>query len=211
LQERDGWPNAFPVGIGDSDAHEPGLVGRIWTYVAMESVTRPNLKAGMLGGHCVASNGPLAWITVNSAFTGQVAVLPENWNHDVVLSIRTNESMGYAGDYQAQVLVDGSVRQTLEPTGIPSYSLDFHLNGLELTPDDKFITLRVTKGDLLCLANPVWLQHTIFGDLDGNGSVGMGDLLAIISNWGSCDGCLADLDQDGLVGTSDLLALISLW
>jgi hypothetical protein len=211
LQERDGWPNAFPVGIGNSDAHEPGRVGRIWTYVAMEEVTRPNLSDGMLGGHCVASNGPIGWVTINGSYTGHVALLPDGWDDSIAVSIRTNSSMGYAGDYQAQVLVNGEVRQTLEPTGIPTYSLDLYLTGLELGPNDNFVTLRVSKGGILCLANPVWLQHTIFGDLDGDGSIGMGDLLEIIANWGDCNGCLSDLDQNGTVSTSDLLALISLW
>jgi hypothetical protein len=211
LQERDGWPNAFPVGIGDSDAHEPGLVGRIWTYVAMESVTRSNLRDGVIGGHCIASNGPLAWVTVNESFTGEVALMPEGWNDDIVVSIRTNSSMGYAGEYSAEILVNGEVRHTIDPSGVPSYSLDYYVHSLNLGPDDKFITLRVTKDGLLCLANPVWLQHTMFGDLDGSGSIGMGDLLQLIASWGDCDSCLSDLNQDGNVGTPDLLTLISLW
>ncbi len=211
LPERSGWPNRFPVGIGDSDAHEPGLVGRIWTYVAMESVGRPNLKEGMLGGHCIASNGPLAWVTVNTSFTGEVALLPEGWDNNIVVSIRTNSSMGYAGEYSAEILVNGEVRHTIDPSGVPSYSLDYYVNSLNLGANDKFITLRVTKGGLLCLANPVWLQHTAFGDLDGNGTIGMGDLLTIISDWGDCTSCLSDLDQDGTVGTSDLLSLIAIW
>jgi len=119
--------------------------------------------------------------------------------------------MGYAGDYQTQVLVDGEVRQTYEPTGAQTYSLDLHLSNLGLDSNDKFITLRVSNGELLCLANPVWLQHTMFGDLDGDGSIGMGDLLSIISAWGGCSNCLSDLDQSGVVDTSDLLTLISLW
>jgi len=211
LPNRSGWPNRFPVGIGNSDAQEPGNVGRVWTYVAMESVNRPNLKDGILEGHCVASNGPLAWVTVNNSFTGEVALLPEGWNNNIVLSIRTNSSMGYAGEFGAEILVDGEVRRTVDPTGFQNYSLDIHINDLYLSPDDLFITLRVTKNELVCLANPVWLQHTILGDLDGDGSIGMGDLLFIIASWGACDGCLGDFDQNGIVNTSDLLHLISLW
>jgi len=138
-------------------------------------------------------------------------LLPSGWNDEVIVSIRTNSSMGYAGEYGAEILVDGDVRHTIDPSGVPSYSLDYYVNGLNLGVNDKFVTLRVTKGELVCLANPVWLQHTAFGDLDGNGSIGMGDLLTIISDWGSCSGCLSDLDQDSTVGTSDLLTLISLW
>jgi hypothetical protein len=211
LQERESWPNRFPVGIGNSDAHEPGNVGQVWTYVAMENVTRSNLKEGILGGHCIASNGPLGWVSVNNAFTGEVAVLPNGMNTNVVVSIRTNESMGYAGEYGAEVLVNGEVRRTIEPSGLPYYSLDIYVNDLNLGPGDKFVTLRVSKGGLVCLPNPVWLQHTIFGDIDASGSIDLGDLLSIIGNWGPCSGCLGDLNQDGVIDTQDLLELIAIW
>ena len=47
-------------------------------------------------------------------------------------------------------------------------------------------------------------------DLDGDGVVGIGDLLILVGNFGPCDGeCPADFDEDGFVGASDLLALIS--
>ncbi len=51
-------------------------------------------------------------------------------------------------------------------------------------------------------------------DLDGDGSVGVPDLLILLSAWGTCaDGnnCPADLDGDGSVGVPDLLALLGNW
>ncbi|MDP7009718.1 MAG: PHP-associated domain-containing protein [Phycisphaerales bacterium] len=210
LPDRSGWPNKFPVGIGNSDAHEPGNVGRCWTYVAMEEVTRPNLKDGMLGGRCVPSNGPLVWANVNGSFTGDVALIPEGWSNTVI-SVRTNESMGYAGDFRTEVLVDGVTRFTIEPSGIPYYSLDYTIPDLNLTTNDQFITLRTEKGGLVAMANPVWLQHTIVGDLDGDGAIGINDLLIIIDNWGDCHSCISDLDHDNMVNINDLLELISLW
>ena len=47
-------------------------------------------------------------------------------------------------------------------------------------------------------------------DLDGNGSVGVDDLLAVIADWG-CAGCESDINGDGLVGVDDLLEVISSW
>ena len=47
-------------------------------------------------------------------------------------------------------------------------------------------------------------------DLDGNGSVGVDDLLAVIADWG-CSGCSTDIDGDGIVGVNDLLSIISGW
>ena len=50
-----------------------------------------------------------------------------------------------------------------------------------------------------------------FGDIDGSGDVGFGDLLMMLSAWGTCAGCPADLDGSGDVGFSDLLQLLSAW
>ena len=52
------------------------------------------------------------------------------------------------------------------------------------------------------------------GDLDGDGSVGVSDLLILLASWGpcaDCDDCAADLNGDCSVGTSDLLILLSNW
>jgi hypothetical protein len=53
------------------------------------------------------------------------------------------------------------------------------------------------------------------GDLDGDGDVDTGDLLALLAAWGPCpplpEACPADLDGDGNVGTGDLLILLGNW
>ena len=41
------------------------------------------------------------------------------------------------------------------------------------------------------------------GDLNGNGNVGVFDLLALLDSWGPCKDCPADLDGNGDVGVSD--------
>ncbi len=52
-----------------------------------------------------------------------------------------------------------------------------------------------------------------FGDIDGDGIVGLSDFLALLDDWGSCveQCCLADLDIDGDVGISDFLLLLGNW
>ena len=47
-------------------------------------------------------------------------------------------------------------------------------------------------------------------DIDGNGSVDVGDLLAVIDAWGQVDSP-ADLNQDGIVNVTDLLIVIGNW
>ncbi len=52
------------------------------------------------------------------------------------------------------------------------------------------------------------------GDLDGDGSVGVKDLLILLGDWGpcgDCNDCLADLDGDCNVGVADLLILLGNW
>jgi len=48
-------------------------------------------------------------------------------------------------------------------------------------------------------------------DIDGNGSTDVGDLLALIGDWGPCSGCASDLDGNGVVNVSDLLEVIGAW
>jgi len=49
-------------------------------------------------------------------------------------------------------------------------------------------------------------------DVDGNGSVGFSDILAIFGSWGTfCEGCPADLNGDGTVGFADILTLFGSW
>ena len=54
------------------------------------------------------------------------------------------------------------------------------------------------------------------GDLDGDGIVGVQDLLMLLGQWGPCPdpcppSCTADLDGDCLVGTTDLLVMLGSW
>ena len=48
------------------------------------------------------------------------------------------------------------------------------------------------------------------GDLDGDGDVGVNDLLAVLEGW-SGGGSQGDVDGDGQTGVDDLLLLISVW
>ncbi|MCH7847868.1 MAG: trypsin-like peptidase domain-containing protein [Planctomycetes bacterium] len=57
-------------------------------------------------------------------------------------------------------------------------------------------------------------DEPILGDLDGDGVVGVKDLLILLGEWGPCDDCndcLADLDDDCTVGVKDLLILLGNW
>jgi hypothetical protein len=49
------------------------------------------------------------------------------------------------------------------------------------------------------------------GDVDGDGVVGVNDLLAVIGAWGPCQGCTEDINNDGVVNVTDLLEVIGNW
>ena len=48
-------------------------------------------------------------------------------------------------------------------------------------------------------------------DVNGNGVVNVIDLLAVIDEWGTCNGCSADINGDNQVNITDLLAIIDAW
>ncbi len=48
-------------------------------------------------------------------------------------------------------------------------------------------------------------------DLDGDGSIGAGDLALLLGSWGPCPACPADLTGDGAVGAADLAQLLGAW
>ena len=53
---------------------------------------------------------------------------------------------------------------------------------------------------------------SIPGDIDGNGTVGIGDLLMVIENWGPCDApCPSDINGDGVTNIKDLLIVLNNW
>jgi hypothetical protein len=49
------------------------------------------------------------------------------------------------------------------------------------------------------------------GDVDGDGIVDFGDLLAVLAAWGPCTGCPEDLDGSGAVDFADLLLVLANW
>ncbi|MCZ6445360.1 MAG: FG-GAP-like repeat-containing protein, partial [Planctomycetota bacterium] len=67
----------------------------------------------------------------------------------------------------------------------------------------------------LCVGWRVFIQANCAppcpADLNGDGSVGILDLLALLAAWGPNPGHQADFDADGTVGILDLLALLVNW
>ncbi len=66
-----------------------------------------------------------------------------------------------------------------------------------------------------CNQNNVPDECDVLGDLDGDGLVGVPDLLSLLASWGPCpappQACPADLSGDGTVGVIDMLILLASW
>ncbi len=80
----------------------------------------------------------------------------------------------------------------------------------------------VTWQELDTMISPITIEAmliggdlSVFGDIDGDGIVGIGDFLALLAAWGPCPApplaCPADLDNDGYVRITDFLLLLANW
>ena len=71
--------------------------------------------------------------------------------------------------------------------------------GLIIGPDAYCEATRYYNGQFSCPS-----------DIDGDGNVGITDLLAALTEWDT-DHCNADVDRDGNVGITDVLAVLGAW
>ena len=61
-------------------------------------------------------------------------------------------------------------------------------------------------------AKALFKGHAVTTDINGDGTVSVTDLLALLGTWGPCPApCPADIDGDGTVGVADLIAIITEW
>jgi hypothetical protein len=120
------------------------------------------------------------------------------------------------GDFRLQ---DGSpCRDTGDRTLLLAdiYDLDGDGNAGEQLSRDLALVRRIVNGQVDMGAYE-W-QRTCLTDISpsspgiaGDGSTGIGDLLAVIAGWGACDQCNADVNNDDVVNIADLLAVIAGW
>ena len=173
LADRADYPTRFPVGLGNSDAHRPGDIGNTFSYAKLPGVSRgqgtpsrEDVADAFVSGRLVASNGPLVYGQVNGAGTGEVALVSFSQNRLRVTLLTTTE-FGPVGDYEITVLVDGTPRITVPPSGSMRFSKTLVLEDL-LAPPDKFVTIQAVRSvcegcppDAIvyqAIANPIWLE-----------------------------------------------------
>jgi hypothetical protein len=121
----------------------------------------------------------------------------------------TIDGTSFASPYAAGVAglvlsVDPSLSPDELEDVLSSTAVDYGSNGYDTNFGHGFINAQAALESI----DPV---EECFGDLDGDAVVGVKDLLALISQWGSCGGCSGDLDDNAVVNVKDMLALISVW
>lgn len=55
------------------------------------------------------------------------------------------------------------------------------------------------------------VPSTCIGDVNGDNTVDISDMMAVLNAWGTCDGCPADINGDGSVDIADMMAVLSAW
>ncbi len=178
-----------PHGVMNIDTDDDGEPDVLWFPPFLRN---PNPNAG---GDIIAPTKawkPFLWINPNN---GTLLIDPDD------------PSQGYWADltyaHGAPVFAGGFLDATIEAPRASAqvfYQFDdlFHDNAIfsphpTFSPDD---------------------PPSAPGDLDGDGHVGVKDLLILLGDWGPCPpkgDCPADLDGDGSVGVKDLLILLGNW
>lgn len=125
------------------------------------------------------------------------------FNGEIVLV--EGDAVDWNGDGQIDGNDDGAVLTNF--TGISTVTLGARQNGsvsIYFTADVDVNA--VTLEGFFCLT-----LSDCPADIDGNGSVDIIDLLALIGSWGPCPGCPEDIDGSGMVDINDLLILLAAW
>ena len=85
---------------------------------------------------------------------------------------------------------------------------------VNLPQDDAHRWPIITADDAIRLVvlmpNPA-LTYNALGDVNGDGTVDVLDLLTLLGDWGPCPSCASDLNGDGTVNVLDLLDLLANW
>ena len=183
-------------GTATSEAHGPvpGMVHAFGISYFEVTFELPSLSRFTLDGRMTAGSFPDANV--------DAIVLARLWEGPIggVLLLQQSVEPPPGGGTNNQAL---QAAGTLEP-GV--YTLDVQAGS--------FIDNEVPPSRSGQASFDFTFDVTILGDIDGDGHVGILDLLALLAAWGpcdDCDDCPADFNGDCTVGIIDLLLLLANW
>ena len=180
-----------------------------WPYQRPSFVTPP--FAGYTSGHSTFSRAAAEVMTVITGdpfFPGgmgeflapqnEFLVFEDGPSQDVVLQWATYRD---ASDQCSLSRIWGGIHPPADD--IPGRRLGLQVATYAISKADYFINLSSSGPTITCAA-----------DLSGNGSIGVEDMLSLLSSFGTTVdefGSSADFNSDGIVGVDDMLAFLSLY
>ena len=167
----------------------------------------------------------------NIASDGAQLLLDSGFNNPAIVSVDFCDVQGGAAGVSVDLAPDTPSQLTFEPGNIDADPLfidpgagNYHLAAYSPAVDagdPGFVAGKAETdidGDPRVVGGRVDMGADEFrrpGDVDGDGTVGIVDFLALLGAWGPCPGppvpCPADVDGDLAVGITDLLALLANW
>lgn len=158
LHDRPGYPTRFPVGVGNSDAHQLGAIGKTFTYCRAPSASQADIMGALADGRCVASNGPLVIGEINGATAGEVALLQAAGN-TIEITLETTPEFGPVGDYKLLLISSTGQINAVQLSGA-GYTTTLLAENVKIPASLPYLVLAVVSGSgKLAIANPIWLQQ----------------------------------------------------
>lgn len=224
-------PSSVPVHSGQSL--------EVWANLIDDGFSAAGFAVGTFGISAPNLNVPptAAYfsVTIQSPSNGQLSVkitLREDDNNDGVINAGSDDDQWESNTYMLlpgtnvynmplSTFEDlnpdtGNDTQNFTTTGRLAYFLTFESR--DAYPGGQIIgPVSVHVDHVGLYTDPQTIPSpTNPADIDGDGSVGVPDLLAVINQWGVCGTtCTADISPqpsgDGVIGVPDLLAVINNW
>ena len=216
LQSFGAWVWTSDNGVSAFGDLGGGLAHSALQGIADDGLTACGYGADVTGYRAIRWTAP-ATITVLPSLPGDVSTA-------VATGMTGDGSLisGYAGNYLAgmeALIWDGDLNVHCLESLLRARCIDEASEWELLTAEDlvgREGTLGVVGDALKPQGEPEAYRATlelplcIEGDLNCDGSIGLSDLIQLLSSWGS-DDCPADINRDGNVGTQDLLVVLSRW
>ncbi len=138
--------------------------------------------------------------------------------------VQPGELIPQFSDLTFELTVSDPDVQCYLKTGLADGLLEFMVTSLHLGAQDAstiypdwimkenaLVDLGLVSAATLTMEVTVIEPSGVLGDVDGDGGVGIEDLLMLLADFGRCPCCITDIDGNGFVEVDDLLSLISNW
>jgi hypothetical protein len=161
------------------------------------------------------TSGPyVGWVSVDPTITCHF----EQWTTLRTVVLHVDDSNGSGGVYPPDDVTLSMGGTTLvftitDPPGGEPFAIE--LDDLDLAGDTLEVTLADhSTGGYMMLSELEFYGSQCLGDLDSDGTIGLGDLAILLANYPTAGGALyeeGDLDADGDIDLADLAILLSVY